>query len=114
MVWTGGLMATWFWLCLTVSATTILVLRAGGRWRPTVWVAAPKAFEVMTVSAALAVPVFAGLVFLIAAQVKHHRTRYQNRCSAPEAPRYRTELPVNLASLDLHRLPKPPLVFLRI
>jgi hypothetical protein len=59
------LLALWFWLSLSASATALSVLRAGGRWRPVQLVALPKTFEVMLVTGAIAVPILAGIVFLI-------------------------------------------------
>jgi hypothetical protein len=54
-----------FMLDLATTATAVAVLRARGRWRPTSWTPLTVAFEAGVVSIALAVPILAGLVFLI-------------------------------------------------
>lgn len=54
-----------FVLDLATTATAVAVLRARGRWRPTVWSSMTVAFEAGAMSIAFAVPILAGLVFLI-------------------------------------------------
>ena len=59
------LLLAWAWLGLATSATAIAVLRDRGRWRPTVWIPAPRAFQVGAVYVAIIAPIMAGLVFLV-------------------------------------------------
>src|SRR5262245_3967986 len=54
-----------FYLGLCVSATSLAIARANGRWRPTSWVAPTTAFEVGFVAICLALPILAGLLFLV-------------------------------------------------
>jgi hypothetical protein len=58
-------LAVRFWLDLSTTQTAMAVLRAHGRWRPTRWTPVTVAVEAGLVSMALAVPILAGLVFLI-------------------------------------------------
>lgn len=53
------------WVGLSVSATALRVMRGGFRLRPTYWVPATTAFEIVAVSIALAVPIMACILFLI-------------------------------------------------
>ena len=58
-------MAARFWVGLTVSWTALTIMRGGFRWRPTSIVAATTAFQAATVSIGLAVPIMAGVLFLV-------------------------------------------------